>query len=258
MNRNVEKARGRVIAATLLLASCAASSALLLPAPAADAAGTYSTTGPNVRNRSCASTNCSILRTYTNQGTSVYVRCQVHGMMVTRSDTGARSDVWDYNDGGYTSDLYVSTPNVGTFSPGMTDCNAPTQTNAQKAAAWAAAETRSPDPSWSDDFHRPWSGLCQGFVRVSYLHAGLTTPQYASAKDAYIAAHNEGRLRTSGVPPVGAQTFYAIGTYYHTAVAWGNDTVATTYGNDGQRLNTRIVSTHYFANYLGWAMPRGA
>lgn len=33
--------------------------------------------------------------------------------------------------------------------------------------------------------------------------------------------------------------------------------IATTYGNYGDRYNTRIVSYTYFANYRGWAMPAG-
>jgi hypothetical protein len=54
-------------------------------------------------------------------GAPVSIACQ------TRGDSVNGSSIWDgLSGGGYVSDYYVNTPNVGAFSPGFAQCAAPT------------------------------------------------------------------------------------------------------------------------------------
>jgi len=59
------------------------------------------------------------------EGTNVKILCQTRGETVP--DRQRKSDVWDSimtddGRGGWVSDLYVNTPNIGRFSPPIPVC----------------------------------------------------------------------------------------------------------------------------------------
>jgi hypothetical protein len=58
------------------------------------------------------------------EGAEVAIICQVLGQIVGPSPaTGNSSGIWDQlTSGGWVSDLYISTPNVGTWSPPIPQC----------------------------------------------------------------------------------------------------------------------------------------
>lgn len=120
--------------------------------------------------------------------------------------------------------------------------------------AWALAELRSSDPTWSNQLRAPWSGYCEAFVEIAYG----TRHHYASANANFKAQKAAGRLHTDANPPVGALVFYAGAPYGHVAISVGRGQVVTTWGQDGQRYAVRQVGLRAFANpYLGWAYPPG-
>jgi hypothetical protein len=59
-------------------------------------------------------------------GASINIICQTYGDTVTDPGTGKSSVIWDRigtnREDRYISDLYASTPNVGTLSPGLAEC----------------------------------------------------------------------------------------------------------------------------------------
>lgn len=57
------------------------------------------------------------------EGRQVDVRCQLRGQALS-SANGAASDIWDMLEGrgGYVPDLYLDTPGVGAYSPGIPRC----------------------------------------------------------------------------------------------------------------------------------------
>jgi uncharacterized protein YraI len=249
-----------------LLASLATVVALLagigsldaIGAAPASAAGNYSTTSA-VNVRSGPGTGYGYKFTAAS-GAAFTLLCQwQNGTDVNGNRT------WDsvrFSDGrtGAITDYATTTPSWNSYAPSTGACPAPTTgttTAGQRTAQWAAAETASARPNWSDDMNHYWSGWCQAFVRYSWLHAGVSTPSYGSAMQSYNAAHNEGRLHTTGTPSAGASVYYNLSQYGHVAVALGDGRIATTYGYNGQTYNTRIVSMSYFSNYLGWSMPAG-
>ncbi len=74
--------------------------------------GLYQHTGPG--------TNYStITNPYTlAEGTVVYIACQT-----MTSSTVNGSGIWDLlTNGNWVSDYYINTPNVGAFSPGLSQC----------------------------------------------------------------------------------------------------------------------------------------
>jgi len=81
----------------------------------------YNTPG-GVNVRSCPSSACARVGGLTN-GAVVDIICQMHGEWV--SDGTYWSDIWDLiNDGdGWVSDLYVNTPVIGQFTPGIGECD---------------------------------------------------------------------------------------------------------------------------------------
>lgn len=121
----------------------------------------------------------------------------------------------------------------------------------QRAAGWAIAERNSPNPRWSDEFMRPWSGYCEGFVEVAFGTRG----QFTSAIAHYYWQLGRGRINTGTNAPVGAVVFYGGGMGYgHIGVSIGSGQVISTQGYNGQYLP---VWQHYITGisnpYLGWA-----
>lgn len=123
----------------------------------------------------------------------------------------------------------------------------PTNTREQKAADWALAELNSPDPSWSDEFNRAWSGYCEGFAEVAYG----TRSKFASSNDHYSWQAANGRIHTDASPPRGAVVFYSG----HIGISMGDGTTISTQGYDGQRLKVwRHATTGFLYNaYWGWS-----
>jgi hypothetical protein len=120
----------------------------------------------------------------------------------------------------------------------------------QKALNWVVAEKNSPNPSWSDEFGRPWSGYCEGFTEVAFG----TRNQFTSALNHYYWQLNNGRIRTDTNPPAGAIVFYAGGSYGHVGISIGNSQVISTQGYDGQYLPVWQHHVTGLSNkYLGWA-----
>jgi hypothetical protein len=80
----------------------------------------YNTNGLGGHVRAAAHKKAHLLRIIT-EGDEVDVVCQVAGEEV--KDGTYTSIVWDrLRDGGYVSDLYVNTPSIGTFTPGIPRC----------------------------------------------------------------------------------------------------------------------------------------
>jgi len=119
----------------------------------------------------------------------------------------------------------------------------------QRAADWAVREKNSPNPRWSDEFGRAWSGYCEGFVEVAFGTRGSFTSAFAH----YEWHRSRGRIRTDANPPVGAVVFYGGGVHGHVGVSIGNGQVISTQGFDGQYLPVWQHSVRGLNNYLGWA-----
>lgn len=126
----------------------------------------------------------------------------------------------------------------------------PVATREQKAVAWAIAEKNSPNPRWSDEFGRAWSGYCEGFAEVAF---GVRS-QFYSAYQHYTWQLNNGRIHTDTNPPAGALVFYGGGNGFgHIGVSIGSGQVVSTQGYDGQYLPVWQHSVAFIGNYLGWA-----
>lgn len=135
----------------------------------------------------------------------------------------------------------------------------PVSSREQRAVAWAVAEVNSPDPTRSDEYGRPWSGYCEGFVEAAYgNHAGRYARPYPSALADYQAQRAAGRIHTSGEPPAGALVFYNLSKWGHVALSLGDGRIVTTWGYDGQRYAVRIVPRTTFGGYLGWSYANPA
>lgn len=126
----------------------------------------------------------------------------------------------------------------------------PIPSREQKAVSWVIAEKNSPDPRWSDEFGRPWSGYCEGFAEVAFGTRG----QYGSALEHYYWQLNNGRIHTDANPPPGALVFYGGGLGYgHIGVSIGSGQVISTRGYNGQSLPVWQHSVTAISPYLGWA-----
>jgi surface antigen len=100
---------------------------LLAAAPAGAAAfGPYkvlATAGLNERTAPSTSAGLAGRLAY---GTTVYVACQVQGAVYSTGGSPASDSIWDQlSTGPYVADYWLSTPAVGTFSPGIPRCGAP-------------------------------------------------------------------------------------------------------------------------------------
>lgn len=120
----------------------------------------------------------------------------------------------------------------------------------QKAANWVIAEKNSAYPAWSDEFARPWSGYCEGFVEVAFGTRG----RFTSATAHYQWQLAQGRIKTNTNPPVGAVVFYGGGGDGHVGVSIGSGQVISTQGYNGQVLPVwQHGVTGLTVPYLGWA-----
>ncbi len=97
------------------------------PARAVTGYGPYSVvgTGSNgLNDRSAPSTSGGVLGNLKN-GTAIYIACQVSGGAYATGGSPATDAIWDQlTSGGYVADYWVSTPSVGSFSPGIATCGA--------------------------------------------------------------------------------------------------------------------------------------
>lgn len=129
----------------------------------------------------------------------------------------------------------------------------------QHAVAWAIAEVNSPNPAWSDDYQRYWSGYCEGFVEAAYGNQrGRYARPYGSAMIDYQAQVNAGRIHAGGEPPAGALVYYNLSAYGHVALSLGDGRIVTTWGYGGNRYAVRVVRRTTFGNYLGWSYANPA
>ena len=116
----------------------------------------------------------------------------------------------------------------------------------QAADNWVIAEKNSPDPSWSDQFRRPWSGYCEGFVEVAFGTRGRSW----SADEHYKYRKDRGQIHIDTNPPAGVFVFY-VG---HIGLSIGDGQVISTQGYEGQRIPVAQHRVLGLANkYLGWA-----
>jgi surface antigen len=115
---------GTTAAVTALFAAGAAG--LVLTATAAGASSGY---GPykvlataGLHERSAPSTSASVVGTLAH-GTTVYLNCQVAGSTYSTGGSPSTDAIWDQlTSGAYVADYWISTPAVGTFSPGIPRC----------------------------------------------------------------------------------------------------------------------------------------
>ncbi|MEV7801544.1 NlpC/P60 family protein [Microbispora sp. NPDC088329] len=132
------------------------------------------------------------------------------------------------------------------------------ETTARMRAAvnWAVAELRSPDPTMSDHWGKPWSGYCERFVE----QAGGFKYHFGSANEHYQWHRSRGLIHSDARPPAGAVVFYDGGRGDgHVGISLGNGQVISTQGYGGQRLPVwRHSVTGLTNHYLGWAYPIGA
>ncbi|SDO88644.1 hypothetical protein SAMN04515671_2241 [Nakamurella panacisegetis] len=256
---------GWVRRAVLVAAAVAASCVVALQSGGiASATGVFSTTAA-VNVRSGPGTNAAVIGGEP-AGATFTLRCQWQGG--TNIGGNATWDSVQFGNGvvGAITDYLTTTPSWNNYAPGTLPClpatpGPPAPSPAvtpqmQNAANWAVGEKNSPDPTWSDYFHRPWSGLCEAFVQQA---EGFRF-QFGSALADYYWQKNNGRIHLDPYPPVGALVFYAGGAYGHVAVSIGGGQEVGTYGFDGQRLPVRQYPvTGYLTNrYLGWSRPIGS
>jgi len=93
------------------------------PAPASY--GPYSVigTGSNGLNERATPSTSGTLVGHLANGTTIYLACQIAGAAYSTGGTPATDSIWDkLTNGAYVADYWVSTPYVGTFSPGIPRC----------------------------------------------------------------------------------------------------------------------------------------
>jgi hypothetical protein len=148
----------------------------------------YHTGGIGLKVRDLPNTSAG-WRTSLPDGTSISIRCQTYG------ETIIGSRVWDQlSSGGYVSDWYVNTPNVGTFSPGIGQCGqAPPPTQAPQpaqaysrnaAVTWATANYNTSYHFKDDDCtffvsRALWAG---GLPRSAAWTDSTTDPRYVASR----------------------------------------------------------------------------
>lgn len=106
--------------------SLAGAAGLALTATGAGAATGY---GPyrvlasgGLHERTAPSSAAAVVGTLAD-GTQIYLACQVQGSSYSTGGSPTSDDIWDeLTSGPYVADYWVSTPAVGTFSPGIPRC----------------------------------------------------------------------------------------------------------------------------------------
>lgn len=163
---------------------------IALPTAAAHAAaGPYSVigTGSNGLNERAAPSTSAALVGHLANGTVVYIACQVAGTPYSTGGSPASDSIWDQlTNGAYVADYWLSTPAVGTFSPGIPQCGAP-----PPSRAWGVAMSYNPGASgnctwWAEyRFHAftgeyanvmgPWSGGAYTYGEDAQAHNWTVT-----------------------------------------------------------------------------------
>ncbi len=238
---------GRAVSMALVMVLLALGAVGIATSPAS-AYVRYAATVSNLALRSGPGTQYSVLQRV-NAGTPLDIVCQVQG----GTNVGGNA-TWDRLTGGqWVADYYTTTPSFNSYIPGVPDCgqSPPPATRESRAAAWAVREKNSPDPTWSDEFGRPWSGYCEGFVEVAYGTRG----RFGSAIAHYNAQNAQGRIHRDTGAPAGALVFYGGGGGYgHVGISLGGGQVISTQGYNGQRLRVWQHGITSLSNpYYGWA-----
>jgi len=124
--------RRRYVAVAGALVTLFGAAGTLFTSVSAQAATTYGPysvvgTGSNGLNeRSAPSTSSSVLGNLPN-GTTVYLACQTAGSSYDTGGSPATDTIWDQlSSGAYVADYWLTTPAVGTFSPGIPRCGTTT------------------------------------------------------------------------------------------------------------------------------------
>ncbi len=181
------------------------------------------------------------------EGTQVSIVCQDYG------DSVHGSTIWDQLDSpysGWSSDWYINTPNIGSFSPGVPQCSVPPPpSRGQKAANRALAmvgQTNQPNG-------KTWIYWCELFAETAYGTSG----QKGSALLNYQNLVSRGMIHAGDTKvPVGALAFYDtwVGNmhYGHVVISVGNGQFVTTpNGWDGKAIYETTLGR--FGHYLGWS-----
>lgn len=141
----------------------AASMPMLIGQGVAHAAtATYLTLGsPSLNERSAQSTSAAVVGTLPYH-TAVAIACQTTGSSVNGSP------IWDkLSTGPYVSDYYVSTPNVGTYSPGLPECSGGSPPPPVRATGLTTSgdQGAAGQCTWLADYmFHAYSGLWPNFV----------------------------------------------------------------------------------------------
>lgn len=116
----------RIATGALALGVVGGAAAAALGATAAGAStgkGPYHVVGTSgLDERSAPSASSTKLGTLSD-GTTVYIACQAQGISYTTGGSPASDTIWDQlTNGDFVADYWVSTPDVGKFSPGIPRC----------------------------------------------------------------------------------------------------------------------------------------
>jgi hypothetical protein len=116
----------RIATGALALGVVGGAAAAALGATAAGAStgkGPYHVVGTSgLDERSAPSASSAKVGTLSD-GTTVYIACQAQGISYTTGGSPASDTIWDQlTNGDFVADYWVSTPDVGKFSPGIPRC----------------------------------------------------------------------------------------------------------------------------------------
>ena len=118
------RARLTVGGIALFMVGCAALSTVgVAAANASSASGPYVVTGAASLNERSAPSSASTKVGSLADQTSVYIVCQAAGVPYTTGGSPSSDDIWDeLTNGAFVADYWVSTPEIGNFSPGISRC----------------------------------------------------------------------------------------------------------------------------------------
>src|SRR2546429_3963274 len=171
-------------AVTLAAVGCAVAGAS--PASADAIYRVYGTGGIGLTIRSAPTTSSARVGGLP-EGASVSIHCQTTGTNINGSA------IWDQlSSGGYVSDWYINTPNVGTFSPGIGQCGqAPTPPPLPLPRYSRSAATSWATNNYKTSYYYPGDD-CTFFVSRALWAGGLpksaawtdstTDPRYVASK----------------------------------------------------------------------------
>jgi surface antigen len=185
---------GRVVRTVRATAVMIVLSALAATAAQA-AAGQYSVigTGSNGLNERAAPASSAQQVGHLANGAVAYIACQVAGTPYPTGGSPASESIWDQlTNGTYVADYWLSTPAVGTFSPGIPQCSPPTPPTTPPKA-WGKSMSYNPGPNgqctyWAEkefkaftgkyfDVMGPRSGGAYTYGIDAKAHGWTVTPQ---------------------------------------------------------------------------------